>query len=233
VIEIVKDRLDFGLLSDRSEVVGFWRDEVGLQLDHVLPVGRGQDQHRFDADGSVVKVNVLASLPVEHRSGYLELLIAREGVDASTPMTDPDGNRVRLCPPGEGGVTQIGVRIAVTDLARSTRHYRDVLGFAEEARGRLRCGESVLLLDEQADAPSGVELPVRGWAYLTVQVRDCDAEVARIEAAGASVASRPRNLGEVARMAMVRDPDGNQIEISQRASLTGPLPNSSDARQPG
>jgi lactoylglutathione lyase len=108
-----------------------------------------------------------------------------------------------------------------------------VLGFVEEAEGRLRCGESILLLEERVDAPSGVELPVRGWAYLTVQVRDCDAEVARIEAAGASVASRPRNLGEVARMAMVRDPDGNPIELSQRASLTGPLLHSSDPRQSG
>jgi lactoylglutathione lyase len=67
VIEIVKDRLDFGLLTDRPEVVDFWREEAGLRLDHVLPVGRGHDQHRFDVDGSVVKVNVLPSLPVEQR----------------------------------------------------------------------------------------------------------------------------------------------------------------------
>ncbi len=34
----------------------------------------------------------------------------------------------------------------------------------------------------------------------------------------------PLTLGKVARISMIRDPDGNFIEISQRASLTGPIP---------
>jgi lactoylglutathione lyase len=34
----------------------------------------------------------------------------------------------------------------------------------------------------------------------------------------------PMRLGKVARISMIRDPDGNFIEISQRASLTGPIP---------
>src|SRR6204780_4946997 len=34
----------------------------------------------------------------------------------------------------------------------------------------------------------------------------------------------PMTLGSVARISMIRDPDGNFIEISQRASLTGPIP---------
>jgi len=35
----------------------------------------------------------------------------------------------------------------------------------------------------------------------------------------------PATLGTVARICFIRDPDGNWIEISQRASLTGALPN--------
>ena len=31
-------------------------------------------------------------------------------------------------------------------------------------------------------------------------------------------------LGTVAQISFIRDPDGNFIEISQRASLTGPIP---------
>ena len=226
MIEIVKNQLDVGLLTERAEVVDFWRDEVGLRLDHVLPVARGHDQHRFDLAGSVIKLNLLPlpGLPETRRSGLVELLIARPGVQAPRPMVDPDGNRVRLVPPGHEGVTQMGVRLRVRNAMRSRTHYRDVLGFAEESPGRLRCGDSVILIEEAPDAPIGVELPVRGWAYWTVQVRDCDAEVARVEALGASIVTRPRNLGEVARMAMVGDPDGNPLEISQRASLTGPLP---------
>ncbi len=34
----------------------------------------------------------------------------------------------------------------------------------------------------------------------------------------------PVTLGEVARISFIRDPDGNWIEISQRASLTGAIP---------
>jgi lactoylglutathione lyase len=33
----------------------------------------------------------------------------------------------------------------------------------------------------------------------------------------------PITLGETARISFIRDPDGNWIELSQRASLVGPL----------
>ena len=88
---------------------------------------------------------------------------------------------------------------------------------------RVRCGDSVLLFEERADAPSGFAQAQRGWLYLTVQIRNCDAETERVEAAGGEVALAPMTLGEVARFSMVRDPDGNLLEISQRAQLTGPI----------
>jgi lactoylglutathione lyase len=224
MIEIVKRQLDVGLVSERLELVDFWRDEVGLAFDHLLPVARGHDQHRFVERGSVVKVNIRESIDGDQRSGIEELLIARPDLDAKRPLADPDGNRMSFVPMGMEGVTQIGVRLAVPELARSMNYYRDVLGFAAESSSRVRCGDSVLLFEERADAPSGFAQAQRGWLYLTVQVRDCDAEVARIEAAGGQVVVSPRNLGTVARMAMIRDPDGNLLEVSQRASLTGPLP---------
>lgn len=224
MIEIVKNQLDVGLVSERLELVDFWRDEVGLDFDHLLPVARGHDQHRFTFRGSVIKVNIRQSLDGEQRSGLQELSIAREGLEAPRALADPDGNRVRFVPMGFEGVTQIGVKIVVPELARTMAYYRDVLGFSQESEARVRCGDSVLLFEERADAPTGFAQAQRGWLYLTVQVRDCDAEVARIEAAGGQVVVTPRNLGEVARMSMIRDPDGNLLEVSQRASLTGPLP---------
>ena len=224
MIEVVKRQLDVGLVSADPTVVDFWRDEAGLAFDHSIPVVKGQVQHRFDERGSVVKVNVRESLAGDQRSGIEEVLIARGDLAAPRALKDPDGNRVVFVPAGTEGVTQVGVRIAVRDLARTLAHYRDVLGFEEEATTRVRCGDTVLLFEERADAPSGFAQAQRGWLYLTVQIRDCDAETARVEALGAEVAVRPMNLGEVARMAMVRDPDGNLLEISQRAQLTGPLP---------
>jgi lactoylglutathione lyase len=224
VIDIVKNQLDVGLLSASISVVDFWRDEAGLKFDHVLPIMKGHDQHRFDEGGSVIKVNVRPEQTGETRSGIEELLIARPDLADPKPMADPDGNRVTFVPSGAEGVTQVGVRIAVRDLSRTMVHYRDVLGFAEEAPARVRCGDTVLLFEERADAPSDAGQAERGWLYLTVQVRDCDAETARVEKLGARVAVAPRNMGKVARMAMILDPDGNLLEISQRASLTGPLP---------
>ena len=111
-----------------------------------------------------------------------------------------------------------------TASARNPVPVDDALGFEQIGEAELRCGESVVLLVEDGEAPTGIDRLGKGWSYLTVQVRDCDAEVARVEAAGARISTRPVNLGEVARMAMVSDPDGNLLEISQRASLTGPLP---------
>lgn len=224
MIEIVKNQLDVGLLSASPSIVDFWRDEAGLRFDHVLPVMRGHAQHRFDEGGSVIKVNIRESLSGDTRSGIEELLIARADLAEPRSMADPEGNRVTFVPAGAEGVTQVGVRIAVRNLARTMAHYRDVLGFAEEGPARVRCGDTVLLFEERADAPSDFGQAERGWLYLTVQVRDCDAETSRVAKLGAKVAAAPRTLGKVARMAMVCDPDGNLLEISQRASLTGPLP---------
>ena len=58
---------------------------------------------------------------------------------------------------------------------------------------------------------------------MTVQIFDCLAEYAGILARGGTSGGEPRVLGETVRYAFVCDPDGNHIEISQRASLTGSL----------
>jgi lactoylglutathione lyase len=77
-----------------------------------------------------------------------------------------------------------------------------------------------------ADASAAAVGPMQaqGYRYLTVQVRNCDAEHAGIVARGGAEGRAPVTLGTTARISFVRDPDGNWIEISQRASLTGPLP---------
>jgi len=42
-------------------------------------------------------------------------------------------------------------------------------------------------------------------------------------ARGGREALKPVTFGTTARISMVRDPDGNWIELSQRASITGSL----------
>jgi len=81
-----------------------------------------------------------------------------------------------------------------------------------------------VFLHEDPEVQPGSSMRGHGYRYLTVQVWDCDAECAGIAARGGVVAMAPRTMGAVARFGFVRDPDGNMLEISQRASLTGPLP---------
>ena len=225
-MKLAKPRLDIGLSTNNLEpMLAFWQGEAGVPFDHLLRIRRGQDQHRHDALGSVVKINHFAEpLRETGATGYRSLVIAREG--ASRALRDPDGNAVELVAPGVEGVTQIGVRMAVRSLEAHRRFYRDAFGFAEGpyAKGAaFRAGESVLLLEESADAPSDATFDGRGWRYITFQVFKVDEEHARVLAAGGREAMAPRTLGETARISMVRDPDGNWIELSQRASIVGSL----------
>jgi hypothetical protein len=64
----------------------------------------------------------------------------------------------------------------------------------------------------------------RGFRYLTAQVWDVRAEHAQLLELGWRESVAPIKLGETAYISFVTDPDGSPVEISQRASLTGPLP---------
>lgn len=224
-MQLAKPCLDIGLATnDLPPMLAFWQGEAGLALDHVLPIRRGVNQHRHAMAGSVLKINHQeAAVPANPPSGYRELLIAREGLAAPRPLTDPEGNRVTLVPPGHEGVTQIGVRMGVRDLAAHRRFYAEALGFPEERPGVFRAGESLVILEADPDAPADAVMQGPGWRYITFQVFKVDAEHAAVLAKGGREAMAPTTLGTTARISMVRDPDGNWIELSQRASIVGSL----------
>lgn len=227
-MELAKPRVDVGLsTNDLEPMLAFWQGEAGIPFDHLLKIRKGQDQHRHDMLGSVLKINHHAEpLPDTPPSGYREVLVAREGVVAPLQMTDPDGDRVTLVPPGWKGVTQIGVRLAVRSLEAHRAFYRDALGLTEESYeggAAFRAGETLLILEETPDAPSDAGFQGRGWRYITFQVFKVDAEHAHVLANGGREAVAPVTLGTTARISMVRDPDGNWIELSQRASIVGVL----------
>ena len=96
--------------------------------------------------------------------------------------------------------------------------------YARVGEGRYRCGDSLIVIAEQGKVESrGTQWRGPGYRYTTVQVWDCIAEYQGILARGGISGGEPRVLGETVRYAFVCDPDGNHIEISQRASLTGSL----------
>lgn len=225
-MDLAKGHVDVGLFSNQRErQLGFWQDEAGLPFEEMLPVGGGVRQHRHGMNGSVLKMNDARDpLPSAAPSGYRELFIAREGLGQAKTLLDPDRSRITLVPPGEQGVVGIGVRLAVRDPDAFHRFYELALGLERCGDRAYRCGNSVLMFDADPDAGAEAELQASGLRYLTIQVRDVDREHARALAEGGREGRAPLTLGKTARISFVRDPDGNWIELSQRASLTGPLP---------
>jgi glyoxylase I family protein len=124
--------------------------------------------------------------------------------------------------------------IAVSDAERSLRFYRDLLGldvfFDVElegssmeavtgevgARGRMiggMLGGTVVELLEFAHRGLAQQPETRlGYTNISLSVRDIDAAVAAITAAGLQPEQQPVEIGGV-RMFFVRDPDGTPIEF--------------------
>jgi len=222
-MRLAKQHLDIGLFTNRIEPqCAFWSNEVGLRLDHVLTLRRGWVQHRFDANGSVIKVNHRTTrLPVRPMSGFSELSVARTAQPAEWAGRSPDGDRVRVVLAGTRDVVGIGISISTPRPKVVHAFYRDVLQFDDGGDGRLWCGDSVV---DFVEGPGGSDIDDfarRGYRYLTMQVFDADREIAAIVDRGGRVAREAVNLGGVARYGFVADPDGNWTEISARTSLTG------------
>jgi lactoylglutathione lyase len=229
VIELAKHQLDIGLTTeDRDETLAFWQNEVGLAYDGPLSVGGGVQQHRHSFRGSIVKINHSRNpLEPEPPSGYRQVFVAQPDRTEVLETSDPGGNRVTLVPPGYEGISQLGVEVGVRDVAEHARFWGEIVGLPEAPRSgehAFRVGDSVLRLVHDPDAPSDSTRRGTGYRYCTLQVFDADAEYRRCIVAGARAGHEPFTHGDVARYGFIRDPDGNWIELSQRASITGPLP---------
>lgn len=239
-MELAKQCVDVGLFTNRlEEMQAFYGERLRLPYEEMLALGGGARQYRYGLLGSVLKINhTRDALPPRIPGGYLRLTIS----DPRTPMpfnlADPDGNAVELVPSGQRGIEQIEIHLGVTSEAEHARFYGEVLGCERVDERRFRLGKTLISFEldprarraersESLDA-ARVMATMRavGFRYMTVQVRNCDQEHRRALAAGAWEGSPPVTLGEVARISFLRDPDGNFIEVSQRASLTGPVPKS-------
>ena len=225
-MNLAKNHIDFGLFTNNGEaMLRFWQQEVRLPFEETLAVGGGVRQQRHALNGSVFKLNEARDpLPDEPPSGYSELLIARAGIQSPQALTDPDGNRVTLVPAGMDGIEGIGIRLQVSDEAAFHDFYGRILGLEVAGPNRYRWGDSLVMFEHRPGAARTGAMRAKGYRYVTVQVWDCDAEHATFLQRGAAEGRPPTTLGSTARVSFIRDPDGNWIEVSQRASLTGDLP---------
>jgi predicted enzyme related to lactoylglutathione lyase len=229
-MELNRPQVDVGLFTNRiDEMKAFYGDTLGLQFESVLPVGGGFKQHRFIANGSIIKLmDSRDPLPRRHPGGYETLIIATDRVNQPEAVADPDGNTVELVPPGRDDVTQIEVRLGVSDVDRFDQFYTKAAEATSIGGHRYRIGETIFatfrhpLARPARPAPFANPLEVvkamaaLGIRYVTIQVKNCDAAFKTMTASGAAVGVAPENFGNVARIAFVRDPDGNFIELGQR-----------------
>ena len=111
-------------------------------------------------------------------------------------------------------------KLDVTDMERSERFYRDLLGLQEIVRYKIPKGE-ILQLSPTGASP-GVELwyeePMepapRTKLHIAFQVDDTRAWVAHLRERGVVIAEEPFEIGHEV-IAFIRDPDGYLIELNQ------------------
>lgn len=101
------------------------------------------------------------------------------------------------------------VRLGVSDLDRSARFYRDVLGLTEADVDLVAAGRPGDRREWVNDDLQG------GIRHLGLKVRDVDREVARLRAHGVRVISPPRDVIGGVRIAFFLDPDGIRLEFVQ------------------
>ena len=224
-MKLAKPHLDIGLFTRQiSKHREFWGGTVGLRLDHELELKKGWVQHRFDAHNSVVKVNHWSDdLPSLPPTGYVGLTIARQGT-RGWEGRHPDGNWVRLMPPGTDGVTRIGITVRTPDPKRMMGFYVDVMEFERVGPFTARAGDTMLFVEEGPGGSETEDFVGPGYRYLTVQIFDADQSMKDIVARGGRIAREAVSFKDVARYGFVKDPDGNWIEMSARTSLTGIKP---------
>ncbi|MBV8137212.1 MAG: VOC family protein [Deltaproteobacteria bacterium] len=234
-MELAKNCLDVGLFTNRlDEMKAFYGERLRLPYEELLPLGGGMQQHRYGLLGSVLKVNHSRERLPERGpgAGYRRLTISDPRTPMPLELTDPDGNSIELVPAGQRGIRQIEIHVGVTSEADFAKFYGKALGGERVDEKRYRIGETILSFAhdpaarraDKSASQTAVEVIASmravGFRYCTVQVKNCDAEHQRFLSMGVWEGAAPVTLGKVARISFIRDPDGNWIEISQRASLT-------------
>ena len=156
-------------------------------------------------------------------SGLKGLSIARDISNELNYETN-SGEFVRVLPRGTDGIQGIAVTITSENPSRLENFYVKVLQFESVAPFKCRCGDTILIFQKGTGATETKTFVGEGFRYLTIQVCDATATCNAIKTMGGRIAMEPLWFGKIAKVGFVLDPDGNWLEISARASLTGISP---------
>jgi catechol 2,3-dioxygenase-like lactoylglutathione lyase family enzyme len=227
-MDLAKNCIDIGIYTNQREAqLAFWQQQVELPFEELLKVGGGSHQLRHSLKGSVFKLNHSRNpLPENTPSGYRSLLIAKDDLEAPVSLIDPDGNHVTLVPTGYKGITHIGIVMRVRDIAEFQNFYKNILQIEQIDATTFRWATTIFLLEEDPSHVATTSMQGLGFRYITVQVLKVDEEHRAFLDRGGREGNPPQTIGSTARISFILDPDGNWIEISQRASLTGDLSSS-------
>jgi predicted enzyme related to lactoylglutathione lyase len=149
-------------------------------------------------------------------------------------LADPDGNRIEIVgmPPEVDVVAldKIAIGLKVAEVERSRQFYGKLLGLTEEepvtmAGGgkeyRFLAGKTeIKFWADPGDSMmvAGGITNILGIRYFTFLVKEVDSLAAEFKKRGAYVVREPYDLGSIARIMMIADPDGNVIEFAARQS---------------
>ena len=231
-MKLAKNHLDLGLFSTNiSSDIVFWQKIVGLNFEETLsldkPVVPGPTtQYRHGANGSVIKVNDFQDKMPYSRStpsGLRGLSIAKD-IPKELNHETGSGEFVRVVPRGTDGIQGIAVTISSENPRRLENFYVKVLQFESIAPFKCRCGDTVLIFQKGTGAAETKTFVGEGFRYLTMQVFDATTTCNAIKKMGGKIAMEPIWVGKIAKVGFALDPDGNWLEISARASLTGISP---------
>jgi len=212
-MELAKDCLDVGLYTNDYEAMSrFYTNRIGLAYEELLKVGRGIHQHRLSLRGAVLKLNSSREPLPPSPTNFLGFDIG--GFEPGEELVD---TTVRLVPAG-----QVTIHWASSAPDRLWELLMTGFGASESPDGQLQIGRTAIAV-EPGGGPCG-PMRSRGFRYITVQVSDVRSDHAFLVKHGWREATAPVRLGDTAFISVVSDPDGAMVEVSQRASLTGPLP---------
>ncbi|MEN9726718.1 MAG: hypothetical protein RL434_1084 [Pseudomonadota bacterium] len=223
-MQFAREGFDLGLFSNQRDAqLAFWQAEVGLTYDHMGKLGGGMQQHRHHLGAAILKMNHARDPLIGAPSGgYRSLRVAVPGIGAARTLHDPDGNLVELVPAGLAPDWDYGLVMAVTDLERHARFFREAFGLPQVDAVTFASGRARLWL-QKAPHPvrSADDWRGPGYRYITFQIRDARTALPAALAAGALPGEPLRDMGDLVRFGFIRDPDGNWIELSERTTFTG------------